>query len=127
MIVSEKERKAVTALTGDKRYKYFIKRVADAEVAWGLWQDGWALAETDTGEQVFPLWPAKEFATACAVSNWASYQPKEIDLVSLLDELIQKFKDAGVLAGVFPTPSEQGVTPELDRFVADLGAEIQKY
>lgn len=127
MIVSDKEREAVTALPGEKRYEYFIKRVVDAEVAWGLWQDGWALAETDDGQQVFPLWPAKEFASACAVGDWASYVPEEIDLESLLDELVQKLKDGGVLPGVFPTPAEQGVTPELDGLVTDLRTEMDKY
>ncbi len=127
MIVSDKERESVTALAGDKRYRYFIKRVVDTGVVWGLWQNGWALATTESGEQVFPLWPAKEFASACAMGDWSSYAPEEIDLESLIDDLAQRLADSGVLAGVFPTPSEQGVTPELDGLVADLRAEMGRY
>jgi hypothetical protein len=39
---SPKEVESVLKLGGFARFKHFIKRVADEERAWGLWNDGWA-------------------------------------------------------------------------------------
>ena len=59
---SEREIRAVLLLDSSKRFSHFVKRVADEERAWGLWNSGWALMATEDGRQVFPLWPASEYA-----------------------------------------------------------------
>jgi hypothetical protein len=66
---------AVLALPGPKRYAHFIKVAADQDKVWGLFSDGWALAGTEDGKEVFPLWPAREYAELCASGLWADYEP----------------------------------------------------
>lgn len=118
---------AVLALPGNKRYQHFIKVVADRQEAWGLYQDGWAMAGTDDGAAVFPLWPEKEYAEACAQQEWAGYEPREIELDHLMEVVLPQLKTEGSLPGVFFTPSSKGVTPAVDELLAALEEELQNY
>lgn len=117
---------AILALPGPKRYSHFIKVAADERCVWGLFSDGWALSGTDRGVQVFPLWPGREYAERCASGLWAGYEPREIDLDTLFDRLLPKLEESATLAGIFPTPEDQGVTPDLEQFEADLRNELAR-
>lgn len=125
--VTEKEMQAVLQLDGQRRFERFVKVAADTQTVWGLWNDGWALFEDDAGAKVFPLWPAEEYAAVCRIGDWASYTPSEISLEDLLTDLLPKFRAQSVLVGVFPTPSGQATTPDLDAFESALREELAKY
>ena len=125
--VSEKEIQAVLQLDGQSRFERLIKVVADSETAWGLWRDGWALFEDDAGMMVFPLWPAKEFAEACRLGDWANYEATPIPVDDLFSKLLPSLRQKSVLAGVFPTPSGQGVTVDGDVLERALRDELEKY
>jgi len=117
----------VVALPGAKRYEHFIKVVVNWEEVWGLYQDGWALAATDDGKKVFPVWPAKEYAALCAAREWSGYEPTSFSLDSLMDELLPNLKRDGVLLGVFYTPSDKGITPTIDQVLEDINHELENY
>jgi hypothetical protein len=126
MKINREKMLGVLALPAPKRYAHFIKVVADQRKVWGLFSDGWALAETNDGKRVFPLWPAQEYAVLCARDDWSGYEAREIDFDTLIEVLIPKLKKSGTLAGVFPTPEDKGITPELEQLVADLRNELAK-
>lgn len=127
MKINQKQINAVTALPGPKRYGHFLKIVTDWEEVWGLYQSGWALAETDDGKQVFPLWPAKDYAELCANKEWEGYEPESFSLENFMQELLPKLKDDDILPGIFYTPSDNGVTPIVDELLADLNKELENY
>lgn len=118
---------AVFALPASKRVEHFVKVVADRQKAWGLYQDGWAMAGADDGGSIFPLWPHKEYAEACAIDEWAGYQPKAISLDDLMEVVFPQLKVEGTLPGILPTPSGKGATPSIDELVAALEEELQQY
>ena len=122
-----KEIQSVLRLDGPARFNHFIKRVVDPEAAWGLWKEGWALMMNDDGTQVFPLWPAREYAELHSTGNWAEYEAREISLADLLDELVPKLAQGGMLPGVFPTPRGKGITPTPEEFAAALRKELENY
>lgn len=93
----------------------------------GLWHDGGALMRDDSGVQVFPLWPAREYAEASRVGEWADFEPEQINLSDLLRDLLPKLAATSVLPGGFPTPSGRGVTPTVDELDSALRTEMQKY
>jgi hypothetical protein len=126
MKINPKQMEAVLALTGPKRYSHFIKVAADQRKVWGLFAEGWALYATDSGEEAFPIWPAEEYAARCKTGDWTKYPPREIDLDSLFDELIPKFKASGTLVAVFPTPPDKGITPTLEQLEAELRQELSR-
>jgi len=127
MKISQKQIESVIALPGPKRYEHFVKIVADWEEVWGLYQDGWALAATDGGQKVFPVWPAKEYAALCAEKEWAGYEPESFPLADFMNELLPNLKNDGVLLGVFYTPSDTGVTLTVDQVLEDLNQELENY
>jgi len=126
MKINEKQLQAVLALSGAGRYSHFIKVAADQRKVWGLWNDGWALASTSEGTQVFPIWPADVYAEKCALENWSQYQPREIELDHLLGKMLPDFNQTEILVGVFPTPQSQGVTLSLNQLEADLRQELSR-
>jgi len=73
MKISPKQIQAILALPRVKRYSHFIKVAADRRMVWGLRAQGWALAKTEEGKQVFPVWPAREYAQLCANGCWDGY------------------------------------------------------
>jgi hypothetical protein len=126
MKMNEKKMQSVLALPAPKRYAHFIKVVADQRRVWGLYSDGWALAQTADEELALALWPAREYAALCADGEWSGYEPREIDLDTVLEVLIPELQDSSTLIGVFPTPDEKGMTPDLNRIKEDLRNELAK-
>jgi hypothetical protein len=125
--INAMEIQAVIALPGPKRYEYFIKAIADTEEVWGLYHEGWALAATDEGQQVFPVWPFREYTLLCAVSEWKDYKPEVFTLEDFMNELLPKLKRDGILLGIFYTPSNKGITLSIDQILSDLNLELDKY
>lgn len=125
--VSEAEIAAVLKLDGPARLARFVKVVADSEQAWGLWDDGWALFEDDDGKQVFPVWPSQAYANLCREPDWTNYSPAPIDVHDLVDELLPMLGEQGILVGVFPTPSGQGVTPDPGHLESMIREELSQY
>lgn len=127
MKINQKQIEAVINLPGPKRYQHFVKVVADWKEVWGLYQDGWALASSEDGKQIFPLWPAREYAQLCANKEWAGYEPKSFSLEDLMDELLPNLEEDDVLPGIFYTPFDFGVTPSVDQLLTDLNEELKNY
>lgn len=125
--IMQKEIDAVLRLDGPERYNHFIKRVVDSESAWGLWKDGWALMMSDDGRQVFPIWPAREYAELCKVGDWADYKSEKIQLHDLVSELLPKLRSHDVTPGIFPTPGGKGVMPAVEDLISALEEEGRKY
>jgi hypothetical protein len=126
MKLSQQQIAAVLALDGSERYSHFIKQVADRQEVWGLYADGWAMAESDTGEPLLPFWPAAEYASACAVKDWAGYEPRCLTVEEFYD-LLDNLEDDEVLPAIFYTPADKGVVPSHDRLRDDLLEELENY
>ncbi len=127
MKVSAKQIEAVFKLPAPKRYSHFIKTVANWGEVWGLYDDGWSLSETDDGQKIFPLWPAKEYAERCAEGDWATCEAKSIDLDDFLNGLLPALKESGVEPGVFFTPDQGSVIAGIDLIREDLETELSKF
>lgn len=125
--VNPKELEALMKLPSTVRYENFIKTVADWEEAWGLYDDGWAMSETDKGDRVFPLWPAKAFAEACAENDWSGYSAESIPLDDLLNGLLPQLEEDGVLPGVFFTPEQGSVDVSASQLMEDLQRACEEY
>jgi len=125
--MNPKQIEAVLKLSASKRYDHFIKTVADRQLAWGLYADGWALAATPEGRSVFPLWPAKEYAQLSAADAWSGYSPRTIDMKDLLEGLLPSLRKTGTILGIFPTPNDKGILPEIVTFESDLLNELAKF
>lgn len=128
LVVSAAEQQAVSALSAGERYLYFLKKIADWETAWGLWDDGWALyrVESETSEAM-PLWPSREYAENCACESWSRYQPKEISVNELFSDILPGLRAMGRVIVGFPNLTCRGVVRELRAFERDLAGELSRY
>ncbi len=118
---------SVMGMNGADRFSYFVRKVADFEALWGLFDDGWAIASDSDDAKVIPFWPEQEFAAACAESEWASYRPVEIALDDLLDTWIDGLTKDGLLVAVFPTKDNRGVVVTPIDLRTALQDEISQY
>jgi hypothetical protein len=125
--VHPKELEALLKLPAPARYENFIRTVADWEEAWGLYRDGWAMSGTHSGDRVFPLWPAKAFADACAEGEWSGYAAESIPLDDLLNGLLPKLKEDGVFPSVFFTPEQGSVDVDASKLIDDLREVCKDY
>lgn len=117
--------KNVLNMSGQDRYNYFVRKVADFQVVWGLFADGWATAEDDNGHKVIVFWPEEEFANQCAVDGWANCKPRSIGLDYFLKKWIPGMSNDGVRVGVFPTPVNQGVVVDPALLESAISAELE--
>lgn len=122
-----KQFESVRGLRPSERYSYFVRKVADSEQLWSLYDDGWAVMADDDGTQVYPFWPEREFAESLATGPWASYVAKSVSLDEFLDKWIQGMADNGIRPAIFPIVKGKGVVVEPSRLAEDLKAETQQY
>jgi len=122
----QKEFDAVIKQPSNIRYEYFIKKVADYEEIWGLYDDGWATAQDDDGNMLIPFFPKKEFAEYCAVNEWKKFKAEPIDLYEFIDEWLVGMKKDKVRPSIFPT-NENTAMVEIDILLRDLNLELENY
>lgn len=109
------------------RYVYTIKRIADQEEGWGLFNDGWALTG-DGDAEYFPIWPTEEAAKKCASNDWESYTPSAIDAHYMVDELLPMLDKDGVHVAIFMVTGDPATATKLSsEFLSDLKNELSKY
>lgn len=117
----------VVDLSAEERYSYFIQKVADFEMVWGLYSDGWALAGDDNGNEVFPFWPEQDFATICAVGLWEGYIAKAIPLNDFIEKWLSGMERDKKHAGIFYIPKGKGIVVDPVRLRSDIESEIKQY
>ena len=118
---------SILKLSSEERYAYFIRKVADFEEVWGLYDNGWALMGDDEKNEVFPFWPEFEFAQLCARDKWTSYKPKSIDVYSFLEKWLTGMQRENKNIGVFYIPQGKGIIISAKKLEVDLKEELSQY
>jgi len=121
-----KEFEAMINQPANIRYEYFIKKVVDSELVWGLYENGWSVTEDDKGNKLLPFWPKKEFAEFCAINVWVNYPSESMDLHEFIDEFLPRLKEDGYKPSIFFNNNDSAVL-EVDTLIGDLKAELEKY
>lgn len=124
--MNPKELEAVLKQPANIRYEYFIKKVADFEEVWGLYDDGWATADDGEGNRCIPFFPRKEFAQHCAVEEWAGFSPESIDVYAFVERWLPGMREDQIKASIFPAHTNTAIV-EIDTLLRDLDTELAKY
>lgn len=114
---------------GEKRYEYFVKKVADTEEVYGLAdEEGWALiGDDDTDADIIPLFPHVESAERFRVENdFEEYGIGIVDVNELL-EWLDEMQTEKMLVAVFPNLEISGVVIAPERLKEDIMVELEKY
>jgi hypothetical protein len=127
-IINDKEFESVSALPLQKRYDYFIERVADSAVVWSLGGDnGWVLMGDDKGREVVPVWPHERYAAACVSGEWKDSEPRPISLEDWMNGWLPGIAKDQRLAVIFRTPMSNGAVVTPEQLKTDLVAELRNY
>ncbi|MBB5368806.1 MULTISPECIES: DUF2750 domain-containing protein [unclassified Janthinobacterium] len=116
----------VTQLPVQQRYAYCVRKVADTQEVWGLYDAGWATAEAG-GKVSIPFWPEAAFAQACATGDWEHFQPCAIALDDFLNKWLPGMASNDQLASVFPVPHGSASIAAPADLLADLRDEVRLY
>ncbi|MGU3576858.1 DUF2750 domain-containing protein [Brucellaceae bacterium C25G] len=122
-----KEIEAVMLLNSLGRYRYFIKKVADVEEVWGLYDQGWSISRTNDGMLVFPCWPAMEYALKCATNEWEAYHPKLIPLHDFINDFLPQAAFDGMSLGIFPNENGENIIANVEALISDIQLELENY
>ncbi len=113
----------VINLPAAERYSYFIRKIADFEEVWGLYDNGWALLEND-GNRLLAFWPECEFAELCALNTWKNYTPRRINLEDFIEKWLEGMKKDKTGAAIFYTPQEKGIVVSAQQLLDDLKKQV---
>ena len=131
MKVSKQELEAVIALSPEKRYNYFVKRICDWEQVWTLYEDDYiVLNEAKNGKLYILLFPFKDFAEHYATNTrgmkGVSYKSFEIN--EFLETIIKKLQANNVSnALVFLVANGYGLNVSMTDIVKDIQSELENY
>ena len=100
----------ILKLGPNERYEYFIKKVADWQEVWGLWDEGWALYGDEQKKEWLPFWPHSRYAEVCATDDWEKYKPKMITLDDWLNKWLPGIEKDRAQIAIFPTPTGKSAT-----------------
>lgn len=128
-MISKKEFEAVTSLSPEKRGTYLMKRIADTEEVWVLFneKDGYALNMEDDGTQSFPVWPFKEFADTWIEGEFSKFSSVKVDVYKFKDEMVPKLLVNGIRLLLFPAANEYGCLMNAGEFIVALNKELSEY
>lgn len=107
MTAHPKKIENVLRLDTSARCDYFIRKVADSEMIWGLFDIGWAMA-TVNDQVAIPFWPEEVFAAICARDEWKNFRAKAIPLSEFLSRWLPGMDKDQRICVVFPTPEDKG-------------------
>lgn len=127
MFVSQKELHAVQRLPAEARYNYFIKRVADTEMVWGLYKDGWATTSDNYKRNSIPLWPAREYALVHCTGDWKDCSPRSVSVQEFLSDFSPYAQQSNYAPSVFFVEGVGGIDVDWDKLCNDIGIELEKY
>lgn len=126
---SKKEIDAMLNKPARDRYIYSVKRIAEREEAWTLKDaDGNIASFSDNVDNLFYIWPYKEYALKCAYGEWKNYKLFRLPLNNLLEKTLPNLSKEGIQVAVFQSPSDsQTVAVSADDFLNNLLYECSQY
>ena len=122
-----KEIENILKLTPFERYQYFIRKIADWEIAYSLiFLDGDYAVSTIDDKKLFPIWSAKEFAELSKTNGWESCNIIELTFDDFEETLFDYIDENNLLLNVFPI-DKTGFVVSLEEFAKDLNEELEQY
>ncbi|TGN30027.1 DUF2750 domain-containing protein [Empedobacter tilapiae] len=122
-----KEIENILKLTPFERYQYFIRKIADREIAYTfIFSNGDYAISTIDDKKLLPIWSAKEFAELSKTDGWENCIIIELTFDDFEETLFDYIDENNLLLNVFPT-DKTGFVVSLEEFARDLKDELEQY
>ena len=101
-------------------YKQFIESIVAQGGIFALYQDGWALCATPTGQRAFATWQSKGLAKLLIKDNWANYEVQEISLKDFVEKVIPFLRQESTTLSLDLTPEGQNILVAPEKMLLDI-------
>lgn len=102
------------------QYKHFVETIVLQTKIFALYDEGWALCATPTGQQSLAVWQGKSLAQLLIKDNWSRYSVQEVDLSTFLEQMIPFIQKNNTLLSINLTPEGQNVLVSASKFLIDM-------
>ncbi|WP_111860800.1 DUF2750 domain-containing protein [Acinetobacter sp. CFCC 10889] len=109
-----------SSLSADEQYLHFIETIITQTKVYALYDEGWALCSTPTGQQAFAVWQSRSLTQLLIKDNWARYSVQEIDLVAFIEQVIPFIIENNTLLSINLTPEGQNILVSGAKFLVDM-------
>ena len=128
MNINKQEIENVSRLEPFKRYKYFIKKIADFEEIWTIIDRNGDIGLSDIDNKILiPMWPKEPYIKSCLEDNWRNHISFKITLDNFEETIIPFISENDYLINVFPVGKKTGFVVNLNEFIRDLNEELEWY
>jgi hypothetical protein len=117
----------IMSSSAEERYNYFIRKVADFQEVWGLYNEGWAMLADNKEQTIIPFWPEEAFAKLCVGGAWENYEPKKIELNIFLEKWLPGMRNDGKFVGIFYNTDGKGIVVQPDKLLENIQEELDQY
>jgi len=101
-------------------YKQFIETIVAQGSVSALYDDGWALCATPTGQRAFAVWQHKSLAKLLIKDNWEHYQIQDISLKDFVEKVIPFLRQEKTSVSMDLTPEGQNVLVAPEKLLLDI-------
>jgi hypothetical protein len=101
-------------------YKQFVESMVTSVGVIALYQDGWALCATPTGQRAFAIWRNSSLAKLVIKDNWANYEPQFIGLKDFIEKVIPFLREEGTTVSLDLTPEGQNILVQPEKLLLDI-------
>ncbi len=102
------------------QYKVFIDAITSQSKVYALYDEGWALCATPTGQQSLAVWQSKSMAQLLVKDNWSRYSVQEVELIPFLEAMLPFIQQNNTLLSINLTPEGQNILVSAQKFLIDI-------
>ncbi|MGA8884051.1 MAG: DUF2750 domain-containing protein [Acinetobacter sp.] len=110
----------ITNFNPQNAYKQFLEALVAQGGLTALYQDGWALCATPTGQKALAVWKNRSLAKLLIKDNWGNYQPEEISLKDFIEKVIPFLREQNTAVSLDLTPEGQNILVAPEKLLLDL-------
>jgi hypothetical protein len=101
-------------------YKQFLETMVSSGGIYALYNDGWALCATPTGQRAFAIWRNNSLAKLLVKDNWQNYDIQFVGLRDFIEKVIPFLKQESTTISLDLTPEGQNILISPERFIIDI-------
>ena len=113
-----------TILPPKEQYTQFIESIVSQAKVYGLYNDGWALCSTPSGQQTLAVWQNKNLAQLLIRDKWADYAIEEVPLNQFVENMVPYIRQQNTHLSINLMPEGQNVLVSGRQFLVDLKAYL---
>jgi hypothetical protein len=116
--------RSTSVLNPQETYDKFIETVIAQGFVVGLFNEGWALCVTPTGQKAFAVWHQKSLAKLLIRDTWENYKVEEISLKNFIEKVIPYLKTDDTAISINLGPEGQNVLVAPKKIILDLKTSL---